>query len=465
VNRHDAPGQPPEGYDSLLGRAWKSVFRGPLIPRSDKERKWVTFNTFVLHFRPVRVPQKTLSYTHTFGLGGMSLLLVLMLAGTGILLMFGYEPAPGSAYESLLRIQETTRFGSLLRGVHHWSANLLIFVLALHLLRVYFTGAFHPPRQFNWIIGLGLLAGVLASNFTGYLLPWDQLSYWAITISTGMLAYVPWIGGGAQAAVRGGDEVGQATLIIFYTLHTSIVPALLFVLMGFHFWRVRKAKGVVVPRSPGEFPEGEGEKVLALPHLFLREFVVALILMAGVLLFSALFPAPLGEAANPGMSPNPAKAPWYFMGFQELLLHFHPLFSVVVLPLAGGLGLVLLVYLRYEEDSSGIWFASEKGRALARESAVAAGVLTPLLVGLDEWVLDLPQLIPWVPTLVSNGLVPVGLLGLGSWVGYRWLRRSRSATRNEAVQAAFVFFGVAFLMLTAIGIWFRGPGMALGWGG
>ncbi|MGW8265518.1 MAG: cytochrome b N-terminal domain-containing protein [Longimicrobiales bacterium] len=436
-----------------------------MIPRDDRERKWVTFNTFVLHFRPVRVPEKTLRYTHTFGLGGMSLMLMLVLVGTGLLLMFGYEPAPGSAYQSLLRIEEATRFGGLLRSVHHWSANLLILVLTLHLLRVYFTGGFHSPRQFNWVLGLGLLACVLASNFTGYLLPWDQLSYWAITISTGMLGYVPWIGEGIQMAIRGGDEVGQATLITFYTLHTSIVPAFAIILMGFHFWRVRKAKGVVVPRAPGEAPSEEVERVLALPHLFLREFVVALVLLAGVLFFSAIFAAPLGEAANPGMSPNPAKAPWYFMGFQELLLHFHPVFAVVVLPLAGGLALISLPYLRYEDDPSGIWFVSERGRILAKWGALAGLVLTPILVALDEWVLDLPGLLPGVPPVVSNGLVPVGLLFLGSWAGYRWVRRSRSATRNEAVQAGFVFFGTVFLVLTAIGIWFRGSGMALGWAG
>ena len=436
-----------------------------MIPRDDKERKWVTFNTFLLHFRPVRVHEKTLSYTHTFGLGGMSLVLVLLLVGTGVLLMFGYEPSPDAAYRSLLAIRETTLFGTLVRSVHHWSANLLIIVLTLHLLRVYFTGAFHAPRQFNWVIGLGLLACVLASNFTGYLLPWDQLSYWAITISTGMLAYVPWVGEGIQSAVRGGEEVGRATLINFYTLHTTIVPVFLFVLLGFHFWRVRKAKGVVIPRSPGEDPEGQTERVLALPHLFLREFVVALVLLAAVLLFSAVFAAPLGEAANPGMSPNPAKAPWYFMGFQELLLHFHPVFAVVILPLTGGLALVLLAYLRYEEDSSGIWFVSERGRALAKWAALVGVVLTPILVVLDEWALDLPVLLSWMPPVVSNGLVPVGLLSLGTWVGYRWVRRRHSATRNEAVQAAFVFFGTAFLVLTVIGIWFRGAGMALGWAG
>jgi len=450
---------------SLGRRLWRSVFRGPVVPRDDRERKWVTFNNFVLHFRPVRVPAKTLTYTHTFGLGGMSLILVLLLVGTGVLLMFAYEPAPGNAYKSVVRLQETVLFGRFVRSVHHWSANLLIVVLTLHLLRVFFTGAFHPPRQFNWVLGLGLLTCVLASNFTGYLLPWDQLSYWAITISTGMLSYVPGIGGWLQEAARGGREIGQATLITFYTLHTTVIPVFIFVLMGFHFWRVRKARGVVVPRSPGEAVDPQPEKVLGLPFLFMREFVVALILVAAVFLFSALVSAPLGEAANPGMSPNPAKAPWYFMGIQELLLHFHPVFAVVLLPLAGAVGLVMIAYLGYDEDPSGIWFASERGRALARVAAGTALVVTPLLVIGDELLLGLGGAFPGIPPIVAVGVVPVGLLGIAFWGGLRWLRTRRSATRVEAVQAGFVFLTVAFLVLTAIGVWFRGPGMALGWAG
>jgi len=337
--------------------------------------------------------------------------------------------------------------------------------MVLHLFRVVFTGAFHPPRQFNWVIGLGLLACVLASNFTGYLLPWDQLSYWAITISTGMLGYVPWVGGWLQAAVRGGDEIGRATLITFYTLHTTVVPVFLFVLMGFHFWRVRKAKGVVVPRSPGEAVDPQPEKVLGLPFLFMKEFVVALMLVASVFLFSALVAAPLGEAANAGMSPNPAKAPWYFMGFQELLLHFHPVFAVVLLPLAGAVGLVMIAYLSYDEDPSGIWFVSERGRTLAKTAAATALVATPVLVMADEWLLDLVRIPPSLPPIFRDGIVPVGVLCLGFWAGYRWLRTRKSATRAEGVQAAFVFLAVSFLVLTVVGVWFRGPGMTLGWAG
>ena len=450
---------------SLLQRIWRSVLRGPLIPRDDRERKWVTFNHFVLHFRPVRVPVRTLAYTHTFGLGGMSLLLVLLLVGTGVLMMFVYEPAPGDAYASVQRLQQTVLFGAFVRSVHHWSANLLIVTVALHLLRVFFTGGFHPPRQFNWVIGLGLLVCVIASNFTGYLLPWDQLSYWAITVSTGMLRYIPLMGEWLQRAVRGGTEIGRGTLITFYTLHTTVVPVLIFTLMGFHFWRVRKAKGVVVPRAPGEDPDPQPEKVLGLPFLLIREFAVALMLVGVVFLMGALLSAPLGEAANPGMSPNPTKAPWYFMGFQELLLHFHPVFAVLILPLAGAVALITVAYLRYQEDPSGIWFVSERGRALAKGAALFALVVTPILVVLDEWLVDLPTWLPWLPPVIRDGVIPVGVLFLVLWGGYGWVRRGRGATTAEAVQTAFVFVSVAFAILTVIGVWFRGPGMALGWAG
>jgi quinol-cytochrome oxidoreductase complex cytochrome b subunit len=461
MTQTDPANRPTETESGLLGRVWRSIVRGPIRPRTDRDRKWIVFNNFVLHFRPVRVPAKTLSYTHTFGLGGMSLVLVLLLISTGVLMMFGYEPSAEGAYASVLGLERDVLFGRLVRSVHHWSANFLIAVVVLHLLRVYFTGAYHPPRQFNWVLGLGLLLCVLASNFTGYLLPWDQLSYWAVTISTGMIGYVPLAGEWLQRVVRGGPEIGRATLITFYTLHTTIVPVTIVLLMGFHFWRVRKAKGVVVPRAPGEPIEETPEKVLGLPYLLLRELVVALMLVAFVMVFAALVAAPLGEAANPGMSPNPAKSPWYFLGIQELLLHFHPVFAVVLLPLLAVVALMSIPYLRYDEDTSGIWFGSLRGRRLALSAAALAAALTPLWIVLDEFVIDLGGWLSGVPSAISEGVLPVAVFG-GVLAGlYVMARRRIGATRNEAIQAAFVFLFVAFAALTATGVWFRGPGMAL----
>jgi quinol-cytochrome oxidoreductase complex cytochrome b subunit len=419
-------------------------------------------NWFLLHFRPVRVPKRTLPFGHTFGLGGMSLVLVVLLSLTGLLMMFVYEPSPERAYLSVTALEAQVGFGGFVRGIHHWSANLLVVIVVLHLLRVFFTGGFRAPdRQFNWVIGLGLLLFVLASNFTGYLLPWDQLSYWAVTVSTGMLAYVPVAGPWLEEFVRGGPEVGRATLLIFYTLHTTLAPVALFGLMGFHFFRVRKARGVVVPRGPGEDPQPNPERVLSVPHLLLREASVALILIAGVLITAALVAAPLGEAANPGMSPNPAKAPWYFMGFQELLLHFHPVVAVFVIPFVAGAALLLLPYLDHDEGPAGIWFQSRNGRRTAALAGLLAAVAVPLWVVMDEFVLDWSALLPLLPPTAAEGVVP-GLLAvcvlLAVFLGGR---RFLGASRSEAVQSVFVFSLVAFMILTATGVWFRGPGMAL----
>lgn len=454
-----------EERPSLPRRIWRSIFRTPLTPRTERERKRVVLNHLVLHMRPVRVPEATLRYTHTWGLGGMSALLVLLLILTGVLMMFVYEPAPGAAHASVVSLQSEVRFGGLVRNVHHWSANLLILVVFLHLLRTFFTGAFHGVRQFNWVIGTLLLLLVLAANFTGYLLPWDQLSYWAITIVTGMLSYFPGIGGWLQRVARGGQEIGGATLINFYTLHTTVLPVLLLTLMAFHFWRVRKAGGVVVPHEYGERPPEKPRTVLFVPDLVAREFAVGLALVAAVLLFSTFVDAGLGEPANPGMSPNPAKAPWYFLGLQELLLHFHPLVAVVLIPAAAVVALLAIPYLSYDAEAAGPWFLTRRGRRMAGIAALIGLVATPIWILLDETVIDLAVWLPGVPRVVSTGLLP-GLVLLGALIAfYAGMKRRHSATRDEAVQALFTLLAVGLVVLTVTGIWFRGEGMVLVWPG
>jgi quinol-cytochrome oxidoreductase complex cytochrome b subunit len=449
-----------EGLASRIGR---SILRGPIRPRDDRDRKWIVVNNFILHFRPIRLPERSLRYTHTFGLGGSSAVLFFLLAGTGVLLMFVYEPSPGAAYDSILALQRQVFFGKLVRNIHHWSANFLIAIVFLHLLRVYLTGGYCAPRQFNWVIGLALLFCVLLSNFTGYLLPWDQLSFWATTIVTGMLAYVPLIGGWLQGLIRGDTEIGSATLVNFYATHTTVLPVLIILLMGWHFWRVRKAHGVVIPRGPDEEPETRPAQVLTLPHLLVRELSAALALIAFILVFSLLFDAPLGEAANPGMSPNPAKAPWYFVGIQELLLHFHPLFAVVLIPALATLGLLLIPYFRYETDTSGIFLMSQQGRRLAWVGAITALLVTPLWIVADEYWIDLGAWLPGLPASIANGLLPTAVL-LAALIGfYAWARRRYAASNNEAIQATFILLTVAFAIFTVTGVWFRGSGMALVW--
>ena len=446
--------------EGMLLRIWRSVFPRPIVPRTERDRRKTIIDFFVLHMRPVRVRRKTLAYTHTFGLGGSSLVLILMMIGTGVLLMLGYEPSPERAYQSVVSLGEETVFGGLVRNIHHWSANLLVAVVLLHTLRVFFTGGFHGPRRFNWVIGLALFAAILASNFTGYLLPWDQLAYWAVTICTGMLGYVPGIGGWLQAVARGGEEIGSATLVIFYTFHTTLLPVGLVLLMGFHFWRVRKAGGVVDPRPPAGVENEEPDYVSTLPELLLRELAAAAALIACVMVASVLVNAPLAAAANPGMSTNPAKAPWYFVGFQELQLHFHPLFAVVVIPAFLVVALLSIPYLRYDAEQSGPWFLSETGRRGGMLAAAFALVLTPVLIVIDELVL---QPGAGLPTVFGRGVVPLALLTVGL-AGLRVvLMRRFEASKAELVQALFIFFLVVMAVLTITGVWFRGPGMALAW--
>ena len=453
----NSPQQPP----GLLGRIRRSIFPNPLIPFTESERRGYLIKNLILHFRPATVTEKTLRFSLTWGLGGMAVVLVLLQLGTGLLLKFAFEPTPMGAYESIRSLQSDVPFGQLVRNLHHWSANLLVLVAFLHMLRVFLTGAFQAPRQFNWIIGWAIFGTVLIANFTGYLLPYDQLAYWAVTVSTGMLEYVPIIGSRLQDILRGGDDIGPGTLRIFFAIHTALVPAVLLFLMGFHFWRIRKSGGLVIPRRPEEQPVEDPVRVPVLPNLLLREVVTALVLVACVMLLAVFFNAPLGDPANPGLSPNPTKAPWYFAGLQELLLHLHPMFAVFVIPLLITLAMIVLPYLNYELDTRGIWFASDRGRHMAAMAATAALVITPLLIILDEFVTGAAVFSSTSQPLIGQGLVPTIILVAALVSFYMIIRRRFSISNNEAIQAVFVLLVVALVVMTVIGVWFRGTGMEL----
>lgn len=451
------PAGPGGGAASKNDRS--SIPESAFLPPIDERRRalWTRF-TFLIHLRPVRLPARTLRWTHTFGLGGTCLVLALLLAFTGILMMLVYKPVPDMAYDSVRALEREVSFGSLVRGVHYWSANLLVFAVMLHIARVFLTGGFRGERRFTWVLGGGMLLTVLTSNFTGYLLPWDQLSYWAITVSTGMLEYAPGIGGQLQRLVLGGNEIGAETLIIFYTIHTTIVPALLIILMGWHFWRVRRAGGVILPPAgPGEDDaEKRPERVLFVPHLMNRELSQALVIVAMVIALATLFGAPLGDRANPGMSPNPTKAPWYFVGFQELLIHLHPLFAVFVIPCLAAAGFFLLPYVAPADRTGGRWFLSARGRTTALCAAAASLLLTPIVVLVSERA-DTGGATWW-----ASGLLPV--LIVAAVLTSLWFSRRRlGASGDETLQAIVVFMVVSFIVLTVIGQWFRGIGMVLHW--
>lgn len=429
----------------------------PGPPRDDRSRMRQVMDNLILHLHPTKVPKPALRLTYTWGLGGISTILATLLVITGILLMFRYDASVDRAYTSIQFLETQVLFGSLLRGVHHWSANLLVVTAFLHLIRVFLTGGFKKGRAANWLIGIVLLIIVVAFNFTGYLLPWDQLAFWAITVGTSLLGYVPVIGPALNNVLLAGPEVGQGALRNFYAIHVAVLPAVLILIMSYHFWKARKDGGISQPER-----DERVEKLTTIPHLVQIELAATMLLLAGLFLFAAFVPAPLEELANPSHPPNPAKAAWYFMGLQELLLHMHPLAALAFPGLVLG-GIAAAPWLDRRGDDIGLYFRSAVGRKTALVGLILGIVLVPALVLIDEFWLDLPGLLPGLPTLISNGLIPL-LLSLGGLAAiYLLLRRGLRANRSEAFLGLFVFVIVSFILLTAVGVWFRGANMALVW--
>ena len=422
-----------------------------------KSRRSIT--DLILHLHPQTVPEETLKLTLSWGLGGMAAVLVGLLFLTGILLLLVYQPSTEHAYSSILVLTREIPFGLWVRNIHHWSGNLLVIVAVLHLVRAVLTGAFGSGRRLNWIIGLFLLFLLLSSNFTGYLLPWDQLAYWAVTICTSMLGYIPVCGVWLQELFRGGAEIGPATLANFFVLHVAFIPGTFVILLLWHFWLVRRAGGLVQVVKNDQ-KEVAAPRVPTVPNLIVREAAVGLMLVAFVLTMSIVWNAPLLEQANPGMSPNPAKAPWYFLGFQELLLHLHPVFAVFIWPLLGACALLSVPFWREAALPAGIWFGSVRGRHLATWTAAGGAVATLAIILADNLLLHSEAAVA-VNTLISRGLLPTGLL-IALLVGlYLLLVRKLKYSRAEAVMAGIILVLVALTVCTIIGVWFRGPEMRL----
>jgi quinol-cytochrome oxidoreductase complex cytochrome b subunit len=434
------------------------------MPSDDRGRMRMVVDSLILHLHPTKIPDRTLRWTYTWGLGGLAAVLMTILGLTGVILLNNYTPSAPQAYLDILNINSDVWFGELIRNLHHWSANLLIVVAVLHLVRVFLTGSYRPPRELNWLIGVIMLLLTLGANFTGYLLPWDQLAFWAITVGTSIISYIPLIGEWLTRLVLGGPEVGPNTLLNFYSMHIALIPLAIFGLMMFHFWRVRKDGGLSMPKSVKESESGEEikpERVTTIPNLVQKELIYALAWIAALVTFAMLVQAPLEGIANPDLSPNPAKAPWYFMGLQEMLLHFHPLVGAIVIPGMAILGIFLLPFFDINPASVGVYFRSKRGRALSLLSFGLAFITTPVWVLSDEYLLDWVGWLPNWPSLISNGLIPLAAIALPLFLLDGWFKKAFHADTEERVLFVATFLFTAFIILTVIGIFFRGPGMAL----
>lgn len=209
---------------------------------------------FFFHIYPVRIPKAVLPLRATGRLGFISAVLFVILTISGTYLMFFYRPQSPEAFFDMHAIEASVAFGQLMRNAHRWAAQLMVVTVVVHMIRVFVSGAYKAPRQFNWVIGIGLLLLTLFLSFTGYLLPWDQLALWAVTVGTNIAGFAPLVGEQFRQALLGGTDVGSIALIRFYVLHIYVLPLLAVVLLGIHLWRVRKDGFAIADR---EIPDEE----------------------------------------------------------------------------------------------------------------------------------------------------------------------------------------------------------------
>ena len=255
----DAVDSTPEA-PSLTGEIRDSILRIPNVDTS-RNRVRAVAHTIWLHLHPAKLPRHAVRLGYTWGAGGLSFLLFLVTVATGVVLMFVYRPTPEHAWLDMKFLDFDVPFGMHLRNLHRWGAHLMVLFVWAHMLRVFLTGAYKAPRQFNWVVGVFLLTLTLLLSFTGYLLPWDQLSMWAVTVGTNMAAATPMLGhegpgaallgvtadNDARAALLGSSAVGGAALLRFYILHCVALPLALALALILHFWRVRRDGGISTP--------------------------------------------------------------------------------------------------------------------------------------------------------------------------------------------------------------------------
>ena len=370
-----------------MSQVWRSIFRHT-YQDTPRNRSLMILSNVFMHLLPVKVRPAAIRYRYTWRLGEMSFFLFLLLTVTGVFLMFYYRPTVEHAYWDMKDLRFVVPFGPLLRNLHRWSAHVMVLLVMFHMASVFYRSAYKPPREYNWVVGVILLLITFLLSFTGYLLPWDQLAIWAVTVGTNMAAATPFLGAegpfsivtpesDARFILLGSKLVGQAGLLRFYVLHCVLLPLVFLIFVSVHLWRVRKDDFSAVPVPPEEerkkgvrpeewakqHPEVMDKKVFTWPNLVSRMFVTSLVLTAILTAWSLLAHAPLEELANPNKTPNPSKAPWYFVGLQELLVYFDPWIAGVALPTLILIGLMAIPYL--DKNPRGVGYYNFRDRKFA----------------------------------------------------------------------------------------------------
>jgi len=307
---------------------------------------------FLYHLHPPTIPERESRFRYTFGLGGISVFLFLVLIVTGLLLTFFYIPTPGDAFASIEIIAFQVPFGWLIRNLHYWAAQAAVLVVALHMLRVILTGAYKAPRRANTVIGVALLAGTLLLDFTGYVLRWDEGTRWALVVGTNLVRETPLVGSALYQVIAGGAEIGAATTIRFYAWHILGLAVPSVILIGWHIFKVRRDGGIAHrPR------EGDRAPRIDRAQLVRVETMAMLVVMAALLGLSILLPAPLGPMADLPAASDKAQAPWFFLWVQALLRSVPPLWAGILLPLGLLIVLSLIPYLiDRRSEGAAEWF-------------------------------------------------------------------------------------------------------------
>jgi quinol-cytochrome oxidoreductase complex cytochrome b subunit len=340
---------------------------------------------FFHHLHPPTIPAAQARWRYTLGAGGIAIFLVLVLGLTGTLEMFYYIPTPEKAALSVQTITFFVPFGALVRNLHFWAAQFLLIVSAVHLVRVVFTGAYAPPRRFNYLLGLTLFVLTMLLDFTGYILRWDVGIQWALVVGTNLLKTIPLIGENLYNLVIGGAEPGQAALIRFYTWHIFglMLPAA--ILVGWHVFRVRRDGGIALP-SPGlRTDHGRISRF----ELVRREVLAMIFTASALVLLSVFFPAPIAAPIKEITAlSGDSSAPWFFLWIQQMLKWGDPFLWGVAVPL---LVLAILALIPYvfpwpAQSELGHWFPKSN-----RIAQIVLGIIALLVI-----ILTLIALLPKV---------------------------------------------------------------------
>jgi ubiquinol-cytochrome c reductase cytochrome b subunit len=323
----------------LSARELRAILRGDVPTEKPNPRYKSQVKSFILHLRPKYYQRGSTWFTHTWRLGWFSVFFFVVETITGIILMVPYAPTPEEAYGDMLAILSTIPFGLFMRDMHRLGAEGMVAVVVLHMVRVYFTGSYKGNRSFTWFTGVILLLVTLVLSFSGYLLTWDQLAYWAVTIGTSMAESAPLVGNEVNLLLRGAVDIWAGGLLRFYLLHVLLLPLLAILFISVHYYKVAREHSISLPASIEEgnpepaVKKHAEERIDVIPDLLIHEIMLASVATFVMFLLVAYFyHAPLEAHADPQITPLHTKAPWYFLWLQGMLKLGDKQLMGVVLP-------------------------------------------------------------------------------------------------------------------------------------